>query len=40
VGVPLTPIVTVSDCAVVMFVGEGDTVTVGVVLAGVVAAGS
>jgi hypothetical protein len=36
VGVPLTPIVTVSDCAVVMLVGDGDTVTVGVVFAGLV----
>ena len=33
---PLTPIVTVSDCAVVMLAGDGDTVTVGVVFAGVV----
>jgi hypothetical protein len=34
--VPLTPIVTVSDCVVVMLVGEGVTVTAGVVFAGVV----
>jgi hypothetical protein len=33
---PLTPIVTVSDCVVVMLLGDGDTVTVGVVFAGVV----
>jgi hypothetical protein len=31
---PLTPIVTVSVCVVVMLVGDGDTVTVGVVFAG------